>query len=230
MRFICPGLIVFLICGVFVCASAQKAAPDVLLTVGGEVDHPMKLTRADLDNFARQALRAKDHDGKEYKYEGVAIVDILQKAGLKFGDALRGKALATYLLVEAADGYQAVYALPEFDPPTNDRLILLADRQDGAAFPAAAGPLKVIVPGDKTHARWVRQVKSLTVVRVPRSVSSGAVVAPPPHMVVSLRLTWLALNLVIRGCASRGRELLNQGEPTALLNAPPATRPNTLPS
>lgn len=148
-------------------ASAQKTAPEVLLTVGGEVDHPMKLMRADLDNFSRQALRAKDRDGKEYKFEGVAIVDILQKAGLKFGEALRGKALATYLLVEAADGYQAVYALPEFDPSTNDRLILLADRQDGAAFPAAAGPLKIIAPGDKAHARWVRQVKSLTIVRAP---------------------------------------------------------------
>src|SRR6266481_964080 len=147
---------------------AQKA-PDVLLTVGGEVEHPLKLTRADLDKFARQTLRAKDHDGKEYTYEGVAVLEILQKAGLKFGDALRGKALATYLLVEAADGYQAVYALPEFDPPSNDRMILLADRQDGAAFPATAGPLKMIVPGDKTHARWVRQVKSMTIVRAPKT-------------------------------------------------------------
>lgn len=95
-------------------ASAPAATQDVLLTVGGEVDHPMKLARADLDKFARQSLRAKDHGGKEYKYEGVTVAEILQKAGLKFGDALRGKALATYLLVEAADGYQAVYALPEF--------------------------------------------------------------------------------------------------------------------
>ena len=30
---------------------AQKP-PDVLLTVSGEVEHPMKLTRADLDKFA----------------------------------------------------------------------------------------------------------------------------------------------------------------------------------
>jgi len=147
---------------------AQKP-PDVLLTVGGEVEHPLKLTRADLDQFPRQSLRAKDHDGKEYKYEGVAVVEILQKAGLKFGAALRGKALATYLLVEATDGYQAVYALPEFDPPSNDRLILLADRQDGAAFPATVGPLKMIVPGDKEHARWVRQVKSMTIVRAPKT-------------------------------------------------------------
>ena len=160
------SLIAFLIAGVLMSASGQKP-PDVLLTVGGEVDHPMKLTRADLDSFARQSLRAKDHDGKEYKFEGVAVMDILQKAGVKFGEALRGKALATYLLVEAADGYQAVYALPEFDPPANDRLILLADRQDGAVFPANVGPLKIIAPGDKEHARWVRQVRSLTIVRAP---------------------------------------------------------------
>jgi len=138
-----------------------------LLTVGGEVPTPLRLTRADLDKFARHSVRAKDHDGKDYNYEGVAVIDILQKAGVKFGDALRGKALATYLLVEAADGYQAVYSLPELDSSTNDRLILLSDRQDGAAFDAKVGPLKIIVPGDKTHARWLRQVKSFMIARAP---------------------------------------------------------------
>ena len=162
-------LIALLVIGFAIDASAQKP-DDVLLAVGGEVATPLKLTRADLDKFARQKVRAKDHDGKEYNYEGVAVIEILQKAGLKFGDALRGKALAAYLLAEAADGYQAVYALPEFDPPTNDRMILLADRRDGVALPAGAAPLQIIVPGDKTHARWVRQVKSLTIVRVPKSV------------------------------------------------------------
>jgi DMSO/TMAO reductase YedYZ molybdopterin-dependent catalytic subunit len=146
----------------------------VLLSVSGELPAPLKLTRADLDKLPRHSVRGKDHDGKEYNYEGVAVIDILQKAGVKFGEALRGKALATYLLVDAADGYQAVYSLPEIDSSTNERLILLADRQDGNAFPANVGPLKIIVPGDKTHARWVRQVKSFTIVRAP----AGAVTKP----------------------------------------------------
>ena len=47
---------------------AQKPA-DVLLTVGGELEHPLKLTRGDLDKFARVTVRAKDHDGKEYNFE-----------------------------------------------------------------------------------------------------------------------------------------------------------------
>jgi DMSO/TMAO reductase YedYZ molybdopterin-dependent catalytic subunit len=173
-------LLAFMIACSFLAISsfAQKpvspsGAADILLTVGGEGTTPLKLTRPDLDKFARQTVRAKDHDGKEYNYEGVAIIDILQRAGLKFGDALRGKALATYLVVEATDGYQAVYALPEFDPPATGRTILLADRRDGGSLPANAAPLQIIVPGDRTHARWVRQVKSLTILRAPKSVGGG---------------------------------------------------------
>src|SRR5258708_37950012 len=155
------SLIAVLVISFVIATQAQNTSAEVLLTVGGEVTTPLKLTRADLDKLTRHTVRAKDHDGKDYNYEGIAIIDILQKAGVKFGDALRGKALATYLLVESTDGYQAVFALPEFDPPTNDRMIVLADRRDGGALPTAAGQLQIIVPGDKTHARWGRQRKSL---------------------------------------------------------------------
>lgn len=92
------SLLAFLIICCSTAAHAQNISPEVLLTVGGEVPTPLKLTRADLDKFTRHTVRAKDHDGKDYNYEGVAVIDILQKAGVKFGDALRGKALATYLL------------------------------------------------------------------------------------------------------------------------------------
>jgi len=33
--------------------------------------------------------------------------------------------LANYLLAEAADGYRAAFAFPEFDPAFNDRVIIL---------------------------------------------------------------------------------------------------------
>ena len=158
-----------LICSAFVFACAQNAtaSSEVLLIVSGEVSKQLKVTRADWNKFARKSITAKDHDGKEHPYEGVALADILEQAGVKFGDGLRGKTLATYLLVEAADKYQAVFALPEFDAPSSDRLILLADRQDGGALPAADGPLKIIAPGDSRHSRWVRQVRLLQIVRAP---------------------------------------------------------------
>jgi DMSO/TMAO reductase YedYZ molybdopterin-dependent catalytic subunit len=146
-------------------ADQVSGATDVVLTVGGEVERPLKLSLADLAKLPRLTVRGKDHDGKEHKYDGVALGEVLRQAGVKFGKELRGKALATYLLVEASDGYKAVFALPELDPGYTDRVIVLADRRDDAPLEAREGPLQIIVPDEKLHARWVRQVKSLIIRR-----------------------------------------------------------------
>jgi hypothetical protein len=95
----------------------------------------------------------------------VPLVELLKTAGVKFGQDLRGPALATYLVVEAADGYRAVFALPELDPAFTDRVILLADRRDGKPLDEREGPLRIVVPGEKRAARWVRQVVALKVGR-----------------------------------------------------------------
>ncbi len=73
--------------------------------------------------------------------------------------------MALYLVVEAADGYRAVFALSELDPAFTDRVILLADRRDGQPISTRDGPLQVVVPGEKKHARWVRQVIRLKIGR-----------------------------------------------------------------
>ena len=43
---------------------------------------------------------------------------------MKLGEGLRGVAPANDLVVEAAGGYRAVFALPEIDAATSDRVIL----------------------------------------------------------------------------------------------------------
>jgi hypothetical protein len=106
-----------------------------------------------------------DHDGKESAFEGVALVDVLRLAGVPIGKDLRGDKLTTQVIAEAADGYRAVFALTELDPAFTDRVILLADRRDDQPLSAAEGPLRIVVPGEKRHARWVRQVIALTVRR-----------------------------------------------------------------
>ena len=155
-------------------ARSQEPAPKVheteapagpALRVQGEIAAPLQLTAAELAQLPRQSVTAKAHDGKESRYEGVAIFEILKKAGVPTGKELRGKALALYLVVEASDGYRAVFALPEFDPEFTDRVILLADRRDGQPLSSREGPLQIIVPGEKRHARWVRQVITLRVGR-----------------------------------------------------------------
>ena len=138
-----------------------------VLTVAGEVERPMALTASDLAAMPRQSVRAKDSKGNESTWEGVAVNELLTKAGARVGEKLRGGALADYLVVEASDGYRAVFALAEVDPAFTDRMILLADRRDGKPMAEPEGPLRVVVPGEKKHARWVRQVNRLTVRRAP---------------------------------------------------------------
>src|SRR5262245_4247903 len=150
-------------------ASAQSVSTssqsEYKLRVVGEVEKSLNLGPADIAKLPRRSVRAKGHEGTESTFEGVALVDVLQLAGVKFGDGLRGKSLALYLVVEGADGYQAVFALPELDPAYTDKVVLLADTRDGKKLNDGEGSLRIVVPGEKRQARWVRQVTTLIVKR-----------------------------------------------------------------
>jgi hypothetical protein len=105
-------------------------------------------------------------DGKDTLYEGVYLHEILRRAGVPLGDALRGTALASYLLAEAGDGYQVVFALPELDPLFVDGGVLVADRANGEPLPDAEGSYRLVAARDKRGGRWVRMLERFTVVRL----------------------------------------------------------------
>jgi len=148
-------------------AQGATATKPVLLTVNGEVATSLKLTADDLAKLPRIKVQAKDHDGKVSSFEGIELAEILKLAGVKFGEHLRGKDLALYLVVSASDSYKAVFALPELDHAFTDQTILLADRRDEKPLSEKEGPLRIVVPNEKRPARWVRQVTELTIRRAP---------------------------------------------------------------
>jgi DMSO/TMAO reductase YedYZ molybdopterin-dependent catalytic subunit len=162
---------VTLMCGSLLLGEGAPPPPasagEVVFRVSGDVERPQQWTMDDLATLPRHEIRARDRDGKEATFTGVALVDLLRLAGVPLGQELRGQHLATYLLIEAADGYRVVFALPELDPAFTDREVLLADRRDGQPLAAAEGPLRLVVPGEKRHARWIRQVLSCTIRRAP---------------------------------------------------------------
>src|SRR5262245_23468036 len=82
---------------------ANSAAPAPALKV---VDLTGKEHVPDLSGLKRVTVKASDH-GKDATFEGVSLMEVLKLAGVEFGEALRGKRLTEYLLVEAADGYKA---------------------------------------------------------------------------------------------------------------------------
>jgi DMSO/TMAO reductase YedYZ molybdopterin-dependent catalytic subunit len=136
--------------------------------IGGAVTMPLDLAVADLKAMPRKTLHVDNaHSKKAETYEGVLVEDLLQKAGVPQGEQLRGQAMATYVLVEAADNYRVIFALEEFNSSFMDSEIIVADMMDGAPIPGALGPFRLVAPHEKRPARWVEMVKSLTVVRVP---------------------------------------------------------------
>lgn len=124
----------------------------------------VELTTADLAKMPRLALDVKEpHSGEAQHYEGVRLSDLLSKAGAPLGQKLRGQAMATYVVARASDGYAVVYSLAELDPEMNDNQIILADTINGKALDPKQGPFKVVVPGDKRPARWVKMVTAFEV-------------------------------------------------------------------
>lgn len=150
-----------------VLAQGGTSTKPVLLAVSGEVATSLKLTADDLAKLPRIKVQAKDHDGKVSGFEGIELAEILKLAGVKFGEQLKGKDLALYLVVSASDGYKAVFALPELDHAFTDRIVLLADRRDEKPLSEKEGPIRIVVPDEKRPARWVRQVTELTIRRAP---------------------------------------------------------------
>lgn len=144
---------------------AKPAAAE--FRISGAVSTPLVLTVADLQSMPRKKLTVvNSHSKTTEAYEGVLLEDLLHKAGVTQGDNLRGAAMATYVLAEASDGYRVVFSLAELDSGILESDVIVADTMDGAALGAKEGPFRLVAPHEKRPARWVRMLKSITVVRV----------------------------------------------------------------
>ena len=136
------------------------------LTVQSEAGKQVVLNRPDLDALPHVKVSAAEHGGTPVEFEGVTLRSVLEKSGVSFGESMKGKRLANCLLVEAADGYRAVIALPEMDPAFTDKQIVLAFLRDGKPLGEKEGPYRVVIPDEKRMTRWVRQVTTLKIVEV----------------------------------------------------------------
>ncbi|MGB6484197.1 MAG: molybdopterin-dependent oxidoreductase [Candidatus Acidiferrales bacterium] len=144
------------------------------MKIGGNVATPLELSATDLKNMPRKTLKVVNpHSKKTEIYRGVPLQELLRRAGVPQGSRLRGPVMATYVLAEAADGYRVVFSLAELDSGFSDSDVIVADTLDGASLGSNQGPLKLVVPHDKRPARWVRMVKSVTVLQAPQAANAS---------------------------------------------------------
>jgi len=147
-------------------AQTPTAAPAAELRIGGAVQTPLTLTAADLKKMPRKTLIVTNpHSQKKETYKGVSLEDLLKKAGVTNGEQMRGPAMTSYVLAEAADNYRVVFSLAELDSGILDSEIIVADTMDGVPLPEKVGPFRIVAPHEKRPARWIRMLKSITVVR-----------------------------------------------------------------
>ncbi len=159
--FLTVMLIVSVVAGTAVCA--QTSVRPNMLRVTGDISNPLELSYGSLLTMPRTEVARKDKDGKIHMYKGVLLSEILMRAGASLGKDLHGRNLAKYALIQAGDGYQVIFALPELDEAFADRKVILADRVDGAPLPTLEGPLRVIVADEKRPARCIRQVTEIRI-------------------------------------------------------------------
>ena len=124
-------------------ASQQQTAP-ATLAVSGDIPSQLVLKAEDLAKMPRETVSIPEQDGTKVEYEGVPLREILKRAGAPVEKELRGKALASYVLAKAHDGYQVIFTLAEVAP-------------EFANEPITGG----------------RQARRKTAVRIPGSVPAG---------------------------------------------------------
>jgi len=143
-------------------SSNPSSVGSVTILVAGK--GAQTFNESDLAKLPRSSITAAAHDEKPSLWEGVAISELLQRAGAPAGKQLRGSEMTKFVRVTATDGYQVVFSLTELDAAFGDRKVLLVDRQDSHALSQKDGPLRLVVAGDARPARWIREVQTIEVV------------------------------------------------------------------
>ena len=162
MKSILPGLALLVI-------SASAVSDDaIVMSLGGEVAQPRQWTMAELQAVPSEVITVADERGAASQYRCVAFQTLLDVAGAPSGKSIKGERLTDYILVIGGDGYRVLFALAEIDSSLGNRKAFLCHGKDNMALPPEEGPLRVVMPGEERHARWVRNAVRIDLNRMPR--------------------------------------------------------------
>ena len=156
------------ICALLQLAAFAQQETSPILEISGDVAHPRTFQEREWKQLKHISLTATNaHEKKTATFTGVPLQDLLREAGVPLGETLRGKTMATSIVVIASDGYEVVFSIGELDESVGNLQVLVADTEEGKPLAQGAGLLRLVVPTDKRPARWVRMVKTIRVVANP---------------------------------------------------------------
>ncbi|XZF15924.1 molybdopterin-dependent oxidoreductase [Chitinophagaceae bacterium MMS25-I14] len=151
---------IFLLCTAHM-VQAQADTLQLCINVNGEVPQSLQLCAADLAALPHITVNVPDKKGAPGKYSGVALADILSKAGAFSGNHKAD--MTRYVLVTCADGYKVLFTVSDFDKNFGNRTAILADKIDGKPLPQHMGPYRIVLQGEKKMARSCYKVTTFTI-------------------------------------------------------------------
>ncbi len=122
------------------------------------------LTLARLKQLPQHTVEIKGHDNQSATYTGALLMDVLGAGCPSVPAAEKRERIGMAVRVGSWDGYHAIIALMEADTSFREHPVLLTWARNGMALDGHDGPLQLIIPDDKRHARDVRRVKQLSIV------------------------------------------------------------------
>jgi hypothetical protein len=141
---------------------AKPAAPvstSLVLTVDGKAT---TFSVADLKAMPQQTVIVhNEHTKVDEKYMGVAVSDLLAKAGFVADKTTQKKMLHSYLQAEGTDKYWVLYSATEAEGSEHNGDVIVATSMDGKDL-GADGNFKLVSTEDKKPQRWVRNLTAIT--------------------------------------------------------------------
>lgn len=145
---------------------AVRPAHQPVVTVGGQVARPLRLTVSDLrrrwPGHVEKVSFGSESGTEHHTYRGALLTDVLASAKPRFDPAVHNDALRFAVRVGATDDYAAVVAYGEIDPSFGATPVLLAVSEDGTPLTRP----RLVVPGDVKGGRYVSDVNTVRLQRL----------------------------------------------------------------
>ncbi len=133
------------------------ASTALSVTVGGKT---VSLTVAELETMPQKTVNVHNsHNKMDESYTGVALTDVLARAGVAEGKPL----LRSYVKAQGTDGYWVLYSGIEIEGASHGGDVIVATTQGGKAL-GENGAFQLVSSEDKKPQRWVRNLAGVTLV------------------------------------------------------------------